>query len=111
MTNRASAAEALLVALPGGDTRRLTDRSAGGVAHGVQLPGEELFFSHAHLHGGPAPVRRFLPELIDLIRLELAQTLLLKNRPIQEIVVDLGFGVLGAGDRTAQSDQSHDGAG
>jgi threonine dehydrogenase-like Zn-dependent dehydrogenase len=38
-----------------------------GVAHGVQLPGAELFFSHVHLHGGPAPVRRFLPELIDLI--------------------------------------------
>jgi threonine dehydrogenase-like Zn-dependent dehydrogenase len=33
----------------------------------VQLPGKELFFSHVHLHGGPAPVRRFLPELIDLI--------------------------------------------
>ena len=38
-----------------------------GVAHGVELPGEELFFSHVHLHGGPAPVRRFLPELIELI--------------------------------------------
>ena len=38
-----------------------------GVAHDVQLPGDELFFSHVHLHGGPAPVRRFLPELIDLI--------------------------------------------
>jgi threonine dehydrogenase-like Zn-dependent dehydrogenase len=38
-----------------------------GVAHGVALPGQELFFSHVHLHGGPAPVRRFLPELIDLI--------------------------------------------
>jgi threonine dehydrogenase-like Zn-dependent dehydrogenase len=38
-----------------------------GVAHGVELPGDELFFSHVHLHGGPAPVRRFLPELIDLI--------------------------------------------
>jgi threonine dehydrogenase-like Zn-dependent dehydrogenase len=38
-----------------------------GVAHGVALPGEELFFSHVHLHGGPAPVRRFLPELIELI--------------------------------------------
>ncbi|WP_433073364.1 zinc-dependent alcohol dehydrogenase family protein [Dactylosporangium sp. CA-052675] len=38
-----------------------------GVAHDVALPGEELFFSHVHLHGGPAPVRRFLPELIDLI--------------------------------------------
>jgi threonine dehydrogenase-like Zn-dependent dehydrogenase len=38
-----------------------------GVAHGVELPGDELFFSHVHLHGGPAPVRRFLPDLIDLI--------------------------------------------
>ena len=38
-----------------------------GVAHGVELPGEELFYSHVHLHGGPAPVRRFLPELVDLI--------------------------------------------
>jgi threonine dehydrogenase-like Zn-dependent dehydrogenase len=38
-----------------------------GVGHGVQLPGEELFFSAVHLHGGPAPVRRFLPDLIDLI--------------------------------------------
>jgi threonine dehydrogenase-like Zn-dependent dehydrogenase len=38
-----------------------------GVAHGVELPGSEMFFSHVHLHGGPAPVRRFLPELIDLI--------------------------------------------
>jgi len=38
-----------------------------GVAHGVELPGQELFRSHVHLHGGPAPVRRFLPELIDLI--------------------------------------------
>lgn len=38
-----------------------------GVAHDVSLPGEELFFSGVHLHGGPAPVRRFLPELIRLI--------------------------------------------
>jgi threonine dehydrogenase-like Zn-dependent dehydrogenase len=38
-----------------------------GVAHDVALPGEELFFSHVHLHGGPAPVRRFLPDLIDRI--------------------------------------------
>jgi threonine dehydrogenase-like Zn-dependent dehydrogenase len=38
-----------------------------GVTHGVELPGMELFFSGVHLHGGPAPVRRFLPELIDLI--------------------------------------------
>jgi threonine dehydrogenase-like Zn-dependent dehydrogenase len=38
-----------------------------GVSHGVELPGEDLFFSAVHLHGGPAPVRRFLPELIELI--------------------------------------------
>jgi threonine dehydrogenase-like Zn-dependent dehydrogenase len=38
-----------------------------GVLHDVEIPGEEYFFSHVHLHGGPAPVRRFLPELIDLI--------------------------------------------
>ena len=28
---------------------------------------QELFFSHIHLHGGPAPVRRYLPDLIDLV--------------------------------------------
>ncbi|MCZ4536426.1 zinc-dependent alcohol dehydrogenase family protein [Gordonia terrae] len=38
-----------------------------GVSHDVELPGRELFFSGVHLHGGPAPVRRFLPDLIDLI--------------------------------------------
>src|SRR5919206_2584860 len=38
-----------------------------GVSHDVELPGGELFFSEVHLHGGPAPVRRFLPALIDLI--------------------------------------------
>src|SRR5438477_3848854 len=38
-----------------------------GVPHGVELNGEHLFFTHVHLHGGPAPVRHFLPELIDLV--------------------------------------------
>ena len=38
-----------------------------GMPHGVTLNGEQLFFSHVHLHGGPAPVRRFLPKLIDLV--------------------------------------------
>ncbi|WP_417555061.1 zinc-dependent alcohol dehydrogenase family protein [Microbacterium sp.] len=38
-----------------------------GVSHDVTLSGSELFYSGIHLHGGPAPVRRFLPELIDLI--------------------------------------------
>jgi threonine dehydrogenase-like Zn-dependent dehydrogenase len=38
-----------------------------GVSHDVAIPGNELFGSGVHLHGGPAPVRRFLPELISLI--------------------------------------------
>jgi threonine dehydrogenase-like Zn-dependent dehydrogenase len=38
-----------------------------GVPHGVELSGQELFFAHIRLHGGPAPVRRFLPDLIDLV--------------------------------------------
>ncbi|MER5649778.1 zinc-dependent alcohol dehydrogenase family protein [Streptosporangium sp. NPDC002524] len=38
-----------------------------GVSHDVSLPGDELFFSLVHLHGGPAPVREYLPELIELI--------------------------------------------
>lgn len=38
-----------------------------GVPHGVSLDGEQLFFSHVHLHGGPAPVRRYLPHLIKLV--------------------------------------------
>src|SRR3989440_3910811 len=38
-----------------------------GVPHGVALNGQELFFAHVHLHGGPAPVRRFLPKLIELV--------------------------------------------
>jgi threonine dehydrogenase-like Zn-dependent dehydrogenase len=38
-----------------------------GVLHGVELRGDDVFMTHVHLHGGPAPVRRFLPDLIDLI--------------------------------------------
>ena len=38
-----------------------------GVPQGIELNGEQLFFSHVRLLGGPAPVRRFLPELIDLV--------------------------------------------
>ncbi|MGW9112132.1 zinc-dependent alcohol dehydrogenase family protein [Microbacterium sp. NPDC055683] len=38
-----------------------------GVTHGVTLDGLGLFFAEVHLFGGPAPVRRFLPELIQLI--------------------------------------------
>lgn len=38
-----------------------------GVLHGVEIEGWEYFFSHVHLHGGPAPVRNYLPHLMDLI--------------------------------------------
>jgi threonine dehydrogenase-like Zn-dependent dehydrogenase len=38
-----------------------------GVPHGVSIKGEELFFSHVRVQGGPAPVRRFLPNLIERI--------------------------------------------
>ena len=38
-----------------------------GVPHGVELDGESLFYAHVHLHGGPAPVRRYLPDLINLV--------------------------------------------
>ncbi len=38
-----------------------------GVSHGVELNGFGLFLATVSLLGGPAPVRRFLPELIELI--------------------------------------------
>lgn len=38
-----------------------------GVPHGVNFDGENLFFRLVHLHGGPAPVRRYLPDLIKLV--------------------------------------------
>ena len=38
-----------------------------GVPHNVSLDGQQLFFTHVRLHGGPAPARRYLPQLIDLV--------------------------------------------
>ncbi len=38
-----------------------------GVPHGVELDGQSLFFSQTGMLGGPAPVRRFLPHLLDLV--------------------------------------------
>ncbi|MBV9058583.1 MAG: zinc-dependent alcohol dehydrogenase family protein [Pseudonocardiales bacterium] len=38
-----------------------------GFSHGVQIPGDELLFSLVHIHGGPSPVRRFLPQLMEQI--------------------------------------------
>jgi threonine dehydrogenase-like Zn-dependent dehydrogenase len=38
-----------------------------GVPHGVEFDGQTLFFSQTGMLGGPAPVRRFLPHLMDLV--------------------------------------------
>ncbi|MFF0835222.1 MULTISPECIES: zinc-dependent alcohol dehydrogenase family protein [unclassified Streptomyces] len=38
-----------------------------GVPHEVAVDGQELFFSHVGLRGGPAPVRRYLPDLIGRV--------------------------------------------
>jgi threonine dehydrogenase-like Zn-dependent dehydrogenase len=38
-----------------------------GVPHGVEFDGTELFYSHVGVRGGPAPVREYLPDLIDRV--------------------------------------------
>ncbi|GAA2359459.1 zinc-dependent alcohol dehydrogenase family protein [Streptomyces carpaticus] len=53
--------QALHSARPGGNVGFV------GVPHGVTVDGQELFFSHVGLRGGPAPVRRYLPDLIDRV--------------------------------------------
>ncbi|MGC4996767.1 zinc-dependent alcohol dehydrogenase family protein [Streptomyces sp. DT195] len=53
--------QALHSARPGGSVGFV------GVPHEVTIDAQELFFSHVGLRGGPAPVRRYLPELIDLV--------------------------------------------
>ena len=53
--------QALQVTRPGGNVGFV------GVPHEVAVDGLELFFSQVGLRGGPAPVRRYLPELIDLV--------------------------------------------
>jgi threonine dehydrogenase-like Zn-dependent dehydrogenase len=53
--------QALRSARPGGNVGFV------GVPHHVQVNGEELFYSHVGLRGGPAPVRRFLPDLITRV--------------------------------------------
>jgi threonine dehydrogenase-like Zn-dependent dehydrogenase len=53
--------QALRATRPGGNV------GFAGVPHGVQINGQELFFSHVGLRGGPAPVRRFLPDLITRV--------------------------------------------
>jgi hypothetical protein len=39
-----------------------------GVPHGVTLDGQKLFFSQHRMLGGPAPVRRFLPDLMERVQ-------------------------------------------
>ncbi|MCC2316037.1 zinc-dependent alcohol dehydrogenase family protein [Cellulomonas xiejunii] len=56
-----SMTQAIGAARPGGNVGFV------GVSHDVQLPGQLLFFSQVQVLGGPAPVRRFLPDLIQLI--------------------------------------------
>ncbi|MFB4320725.1 zinc-dependent alcohol dehydrogenase family protein [Actinomadura sp. 21ATH] len=53
--------QALHSARPGGNVGFV------GVPHDVALDGQELFFSHVGLRGGPAPVRRYLPDLITRV--------------------------------------------
>jgi threonine dehydrogenase-like Zn-dependent dehydrogenase len=53
--------QALHSARPGGNVGFV------GVPHDVAIDGQELFFSHVGLRGGPAPVRRYLPDLIDRV--------------------------------------------
>jgi hypothetical protein len=53
--------QALNCARPGGSIGFV------GVPHGVQFDGQGLFFAQKSLLGGPAPVRRFLPHLIELV--------------------------------------------
>jgi threonine dehydrogenase-like Zn-dependent dehydrogenase len=50
-----------------GSTRAGGYTSYVGVPHGVELNAQDLFYSHVHLHGGPAPVRRYLPDLIEMV--------------------------------------------
>ena len=38
-----------------------------GMPHDVQIDGQQLFFSHVGLRGGPAPVRAYLPDLIERV--------------------------------------------
>jgi threonine dehydrogenase-like Zn-dependent dehydrogenase len=58
---RESMMQAIRATRPGGSVGYV------GVPHDVTLDGTDLFFRHVHLLGGPAPVRRYLPQLIDLV--------------------------------------------
>ncbi|HNA32648.1 MAG TPA: zinc-dependent alcohol dehydrogenase family protein [Flavobacteriales bacterium] len=57
----ASMEQAMGVCRPGGTIGYV------GVPHGVTLDGQKLFFAQHRMLGGPAPVRRFLPDLMDRV--------------------------------------------
>lgn len=56
-----SVAQALGSVRPGGHV------GVVGLPHGVELPVVDMFYRHVHWSGGPAPVRQYLPELMDLV--------------------------------------------
>src|SRR5205085_1726944 len=58
---RESMAQAIGITRPGGSVGYV------GVPHGVELNAADLFYRHVRLLGGPAPVRRYLPDLIERV--------------------------------------------
>lgn len=58
---RESFDQALACSRPGGTIGYV------GVPHGVTFDGQNLFFGQKRMLGGPAPVRRFLPDLLDRV--------------------------------------------
>ena len=61
MGNEAAFNQALGCVRPGGHL------SFVGVPHGVSLDMSRMFLAEVHMFGGPAPVRKYLPTLINLI--------------------------------------------
>ncbi|WP_320781550.1 zinc-dependent alcohol dehydrogenase family protein [Streptomyces sp. CRN 30] len=59
--NEQSMQQALSSTRPGGNVGFV------GVPHGVAFDGQQLFYSHVGVRGGPAPVRQYLPDLIDRV--------------------------------------------
>lgn len=60
-TTKSPAKKAIACARPGSTVGFV------GVPHGVKIDGQDLFFAQVGLMGGPAPVRRFLPDLMQLV--------------------------------------------
>jgi threonine dehydrogenase-like Zn-dependent dehydrogenase len=54
-----AAATAFAIARPGSTV------GVVGVPHGIEVPFNDLFFRNVGVRGGPAPVRRYAPQLLD----------------------------------------------